>query len=60
MRHQLTFSDSPFFRLGLLTFLATFAPLVVVAAQPGRAVLYAAVGAELTQYDVDRDNVALI
>ena len=27
---------------------------------PGRAVLYAAVGAELTQYDLDRDNAALI
>ena len=27
---------------------------------PGRAVLYAAVGAELTQYDLDRDHAALI
>jgi 6-phosphogluconolactonase (cycloisomerase 2 family) len=27
---------------------------------PGRSVLYAAVGAELTQYDLDRDNAVLI
>ena len=27
---------------------------------PGKAVLYAAVGPELTQYDIDRDNAALI
>ncbi len=27
---------------------------------PGKAVLYAAVGAELTQYDLDRDNATLI
>ena len=52
MKHQVPFS-------GLLALLATFAT-AALAAQQGRAVLYAAVGAELTQYDLDRDNAALI
>ena len=59
MKLLVPFSDSPFGRLGLLAFLFSLAP-AVSAAQPGRAVLYAAVGAELTQYDLDRDNAALI
>ena len=54
--------------MGLLVVLTTFA-LAVVAGQmaeaskkqaPGRVVLYAAVGAELLQYDLDRDNAVLI
>lgn len=56
-----------FYGLGLLAFLATFAPAVLAgqtvearkAPAPGRTVLYAAVGAELTQYDLDRDSAAL-
>jgi 6-phosphogluconolactonase len=73
MRHRLPFSDSrvpgsrAFCGLGLLAFLATFAPAILSGQTvdttktqtPGRTVLYAAVGAELTQYDVDRDNTAL-
>ena len=54
--------------LGLLAFLAAFAPAILAgqtvearkAPAPGRTVLYAAVGAELTQYDLNRDNAALI
>ncbi len=57
-----------FGRLGLLAFLAAFSPAVLAGQTleatktpaPGRTVLYAAVGAELTQYDLDRDNAALI
>src|ERR1019366_5323697 len=57
-----------FGRMGLLVVLTTFA-LAVVAGQMaeaskkqalGRVVLYAAVGAELLQYDLDRDNAVLI
>lgn len=59
MKRCLPFSDSLFGRLGFLTFFALFAPAALLA-QPGRAVLYAAVGPELTQYDLDRDNAALI
>jgi len=36
------------------------APLVVGQAAAGKAVLYAAVGAELTQYDIDPGSAALI
>jgi 6-phosphogluconolactonase len=57
-----------FGRLGMLAFLAAFAQAVLAGQTvearetpaPGRTVLYAAVGAELTQYDLDRDNAALI
>jgi 6-phosphogluconolactonase len=56
-----------FGRLGLLAFLAAFAPGVLVGQAletktpvPGKTVLYAAVGAELTQYDLDRDKAVLI
>jgi 6-phosphogluconolactonase len=60
--------QTAFGRSGLLALLATFVP-VVIAGQtaearktpvPGRTVVYAADGAELTQYDLDRDNAALI
>src|SRR5262249_28674651 len=51
-------------RLGVLT---TFLPaLLIPQTVPakmtvgGRTMLYAAVGSELTQYDLDRDNAALI
>src|SRR5580658_11069954 len=48
----------------LFALLAMFAPAVLagqtVTPAPGRTVLYAAVGAELTQYDLDRGNAALI
>jgi len=46
----------------LLALLAAFGPAVVsgTTPRPGRAVLYAAIGAELTQYDLDRDKAALI
>jgi 6-phosphogluconolactonase len=70
MKHRLPFPDSPAAqsRLGLLAFLAAFAPWVLAgqtvearkAPAPGRTVIYAAVGAELTQYDLDRDHAALI
>ena len=54
MKHRVTFYAS------LLASLATFAPAVPAARSPGKIVLYTAVGAELTQYDLDRDNAALI
>ena len=55
-------------RLGVLAFLAAFTPAVLAGQTvearktpaPRRTVLYAAVGAELTQYDLDRHNAALI
>src|SRR5437868_6238006 len=57
-----------FGRLGLLAFLAAFAPAVLVGQAlearktpvPGRTVLYAAIGAELMQYDLDGDKAVLI
>ncbi len=57
-----------FGRLGLLALLATFVPAAIVGQTAeagktlasGRTVLYAAVGAELTQYDLDRANAALV
>jgi 6-phosphogluconolactonase len=52
MKHQVPLS-------GLFALFAIFASAALAAPQ-GRAVLYAAVGAELTQYDLDRDNAALI
>ena len=62
------FGSRAFGRLGQFAFLATFAPAVLAAQTaetgkvptPGRAVLYAAVGPELIQYDLDRGNAALI
>jgi len=72
MKHRAPFSDLPSSRAlgrwGQIAFLAMFAPAVLAAQTaeagktptPGRVVLYAAVGAELTQYDLDQEHAALI
>jgi 6-phosphogluconolactonase len=68
MKHRPPFSDSAFCRLGRLALVATIASAILAGQTVGaakspaplRTVVYAAVGAELTQYDLDRDNAALI
>ncbi len=57
----MTFTSSATGRLVCCMLLSmSTAPLVVGQAAAGKAVLYAAVGAELTQYDIDPGSAALI
>ena len=55
------FASSNSVRLALFMLLSmSMAPILTGQKPPGKAVLYAAVGAELTQYDIDAGNAALI